>query len=76
MLLRVEDLNDKEREHIVVSMTPHSDTSSAGLRCLRSSRHERSFGPGSDLSELLYLRSSGHSGHDDIGRRHIDRSGV
>jgi hypothetical protein len=29
MLLRVEDLDDKEREYIVVSMTPRSDTSSA-----------------------------------------------
>jgi hypothetical protein len=29
MLLRVEDLDGKEREYIVVSMTPHSDTRSA-----------------------------------------------
>lgn len=29
MLLRVEDLDDKEREYIVVSMTPRSDSSSA-----------------------------------------------
>ena len=32
MLLRVEDLDDKEREYIVVSMTPRSDTSSADAR--------------------------------------------
>ena len=29
MLLRVEDLDDKEREYIVVSMTPRSDSSTA-----------------------------------------------
>ncbi len=29
MLLRVEDLNQKEREYIVVSMTPRSDASTA-----------------------------------------------
>lgn len=29
MLLRVEDLDNKEREYIVVSMTPRSDSSSA-----------------------------------------------
>jgi hypothetical protein len=32
MLLRVEDLDDKGREYIVVSMTPRSDTSSADAR--------------------------------------------
>ena len=29
ILLRVEDLDDKEREYIVVSMTPRSDSSTA-----------------------------------------------
>jgi hypothetical protein len=29
MLLRMEDLDDKEREYIVVSMTPRTDASSA-----------------------------------------------
>ena len=29
MLLRVEDLDDKEREYVVVSMTPRSDSSAA-----------------------------------------------
>jgi hypothetical protein len=29
MLLRVEDLDSKEREYIVVSMTPRSDSSTA-----------------------------------------------
>jgi hypothetical protein len=29
MLLRVEDLDNKEREYIVVSMTPRSDSSTA-----------------------------------------------
>jgi hypothetical protein len=29
MLLRVEDLDDKEREYVVVSMTPRSDSSTA-----------------------------------------------
>lgn len=29
MMLRVEDLDDKEREYIVVSMTPRSDSSTA-----------------------------------------------
>ncbi|HKT89725.1 MAG TPA: hypothetical protein VJQ59_14870 [Candidatus Sulfotelmatobacter sp.] len=32
MLLRVEDLDDKEREYIVVSMTPRSDSDTADAR--------------------------------------------
>jgi hypothetical protein len=32
MLLRVEDLDNKEREYIVVSMTPRSDSSTAETR--------------------------------------------
>jgi hypothetical protein len=35
MLLRVEDLDSKEREYIVVSMTPRSDSSSADVTSSR-----------------------------------------
>jgi hypothetical protein len=37
MLLRVEDLDDKEREYIVVSMTPRSDNSTADATPARPS---------------------------------------
>ena len=37
MLLRVEDLDSKEREYIVVSMTPRSDSSSADATPARAS---------------------------------------
>jgi hypothetical protein len=37
MLLRVEDLDDKEREYIVVSMTPRSDASTAEVTTPRLS---------------------------------------
>lgn len=40
MKLRVEDLDDKEREYIVVSMTPRSDSSTADADSPRSNHRQ------------------------------------
>ena len=40
MILRVEDLDDKDREYIVVSMTPRSDSSTAATDSPHSSHQQ------------------------------------